>query len=328
MKASKLFYVLMIVLVLAACLPAEPTPAPTEAPVELTKMSYITVKVYDPVFVAKDQGFFENRGLDVEILFTTGGPNAVQAVSSGQIHAGQAAVPVINNANVAGLPIQAVLDMQTIKSDFPIFRWYVRADSGIQSFSDLKDGKYKVAVNALKAYTYYTYLRAFAKYGIDPANIEFVAMPFPDQANALMKGDVDVVAYPIPFAEFTVRDLGDKVVELENSYEIAGDHASSYIFLNRVWAQSNTETAQAFVTAIAEAEDWIMLNQEQAKVIVSKYTEIPAEVLPDFFYNAHGAVDMAQIQAWQDYQKSTGDIAVDWLTAEQVATNEYNLLLK
>jgi NitT/TauT family transport system substrate-binding protein len=192
----------------------------------------------------------------------------------------------------------------------------------------MKTGKYKVAVNALKAYTYYTTLRAAEKYGIDKANIEFVVIPIPDQSAALMKGDVDVIALPIPYTEFITRDLGDKVAEIGNAYDIAGNHASSYIFVNRVWAENNVDTAQSFVTAIGEAEDWIQLNQGEAKAIVSKYTDIPADILPDFFYNEHGAIDMAQIKAWQDYQKSTGDIAVDWLTPEQVGTNSYNLLLK
>lgn len=342
MKILKFCITLFMVAVLVACsapqVATQPATQPATVPVTvevtevpttvpLTKLSYITVKVYDAAFVAKDLGLFEKNGLDVDILFTTGGANAVQAVSAGQINAGQAAVAVLNNANAAGLPVQAVLDMQTIRQTAPIFEMFVRKDSGITSFAQLKPGA-RLAVNNMKAYTYYTYLRAMDKFGFKAADMQFVVLPFPEQVAALLKGDVDVIFMPVPFPQLVRKDFADQISPIENAYDIAGDHASSYHFVNRVWAENNPELATAFVKSMAEAQTWIMSHQDEARVIISKWTEIPAEVIPDFIYNDNGAIDMQSIKDWQDYQTQLGDITATWLTPEMVGTNAYNPFLK
>lgn len=303
-----------------------------EKPAELLKMSYITVKVYDPVFVAKDAGFFEKNGLDVEILFSTSGPTNMGAVSGGEIEAGQGAIAAGINANAAGLPILFVVDMQTAFEDRPIMTYYALKDSEVNGFADFAGRA--VAVNTMKAAIHYSALNALLPLGIADEDVDWRVIPFPDMTNALLTGQVDVIAFPEPYQTNLVKNYGDQVKVVGTDYEaFGGQRGSSLIFVNRVWAQNNPETATAFVTAIAEAENWINASEEnrlQAAEIVSKYTDIPLEVLTEirFPYTENGIISLDDGQAWIDFLKLYGDLKVDWMTPERFMTNEYNDLLE
>jgi NitT/TauT family transport system substrate-binding protein len=81
------------------------------------------------------QGFFQKRGLDVEITYTQGGASNEQAVISGSVDIAVATGFLgILAAYVKGAPVRIISPEATGAPD--IF-WYVKADSPIKSMKDL-----------------------------------------------------------------------------------------------------------------------------------------------------------------------------------------------
>jgi len=318
------FWHILIVLLLGVCIIILLNGCSPPAETTLPEVRYVGFKVYDPVYVAVDKGFFEKHGIKVNLISTVlGGPTAIQAVSAGSAEGGLSSVPALVNANAAGLPVQGVVDIQTSMEGQALQRWFVRSDSDIHSFEDLAGKTY--AVNLWKSSFHYTSLMALDQRAIDPESINWVLLAFDKQIPALANGEVDVIGLMEPYQSFARKEYGNEFRELFNDYDnvFYSSRHVSLIFINRIWAKDHPAEAQAFVSGIVDAINWIEQNEEEAKAIISKYTEIPIDSVPVYHFTPNGEVRSDDVQWWMDFLKKRGDLTVDWLLPEDVATNKY-----
>ena len=80
-------------------------------------------------------GIFKKQGIDLEILWTNGGGETMQAVISGSVDIGVAAGTLgVLGAFVKGAPIRIISAQATGDDAY----WYVRADSPVKSMADMK----------------------------------------------------------------------------------------------------------------------------------------------------------------------------------------------
>lgn len=283
-------------------------------------MKYVGLKVYDPVYVAKDKGFFDEVGLDIEIVDTVaGGATAVQMVSSGDVQGALLSTMAIINARSAGLPVIGVTDIQSAFDNSPLEEFFVRKDSGIEKVEDLK-GK-KIAINLVKSSFHYTWLMALENAGMKVEDVTFINLPFSEQQAALERGDVDAIGLMQPYTK-SARDSEDLKL-LFDATDIFGEKQFCEIFINSVWADNNEETARKFVTGIVKAIEWIEKNQDEAKQIISKYTGIEVDRIDDYRFQENGIVVESDAAYWLEYMKRT-EGAAEWLTVEDIVTNKYN----
>src|SRR5262249_61447064 len=84
--------------------------------------------------IGKRAGIFKKHGLDLEILYTNGGGETLQAVISGSVDIGiGAGTSSVLGAFAKGAPVRILLAGATGASDL---YWYVPADSPLQSLQD------------------------------------------------------------------------------------------------------------------------------------------------------------------------------------------------
>ncbi|MBI2347257.1 MAG: ABC transporter substrate-binding protein [Deltaproteobacteria bacterium] len=79
--------------------------APSPAPAQLTRVNvgYSAISADQlPAWVAKDSGIFEKNGLDVQLIFFTGGSTAILALVSGDVPITQVAGPGLVSSALAG----------------------------------------------------------------------------------------------------------------------------------------------------------------------------------------------------------------------------------
>jgi NitT/TauT family transport system substrate-binding protein len=55
-----------------------------------------------PAWIAKETGIFKKNGLDVQLIYFTGGTTAVQALVSGDVPVSQVAGPAVVNSALGG----------------------------------------------------------------------------------------------------------------------------------------------------------------------------------------------------------------------------------
>lgn len=288
--------------------------------VEKGTMKYVGLKVYDPVYVAVEKGFFAELGLDVEIVDTVaGGATAVQMVSSGDVQGALLSTMAIINARSSGLPVVGVADIQSAFEESPLEEFYVRADSGINSIEDLK-GK-KIAINLVKSSFHYTWLMALENAGMTEDDVTFVNLSFDQQQAALERGDVDAIGLMQPYTK-KARESEDLKM-LFDAVDVFGEKQFCEIFVNSVWAENNPEDAEKFVAGIVKAIKWIEDNQDEAKQIISKYTGIDVQYIDDYKFQPNGMVSESDAEYWLEYMKRT-EGAADYLEVSDIVTNKYN----
>lgn len=289
---------------------------------DLPVVSYANFKVYDPVYVAIENGYFAENGIEVDLVGDNlAGPTAIQAVSSGRIQAGLSSIPALINANAAGLPVIGVTDIQSAFPDRPLEKFYVLADSGIETAADLK-GK-RVAVNLWRSSFHYTWLIWLADNGVDPEDVTFVLLPFGEQAPALASGAVDAIGLLLPYSSAAEAVMGDDLRVLFTDEDAFGSKQFTLHFVNRIWAEENPDQAAAFVAGVAKAADWIEANQEEAAAIVAEYTGIDAALIDAYYFQDGAEVVMDDVGFWLDLMIERGDIEADWLAPEDIASNRY-----
>lgn len=294
-----------------------------DIPAAPMKMRYANLKVYDPVYVAIEKGFFKDRNLEVSILGDTlGGPTAIQAVAAGQAEAGLSSIPALINANAAGLPVTGVTDIQSATPEQPLEEYFVRADSGIKTVADLKGKKF--AVNLIKSSFHYTAIMALENAGLTEKDVDFVLLPFDKQEQALATGQVDVIGLMEPYISHAKSVEGNKITRLFTALDVFGPKQFSDIFVNRIWAADHPQAATAFASGIADAINWIEANQEEAKPIIAKYTGIDQQYIPAYHFQKNGTVSENDTRFWLDYMLGHKDINATWLKIDSIATNDYN----
>lgn len=292
---------------------------------ETKEIRYVDFRVYDPVYIGIKKGFFEKRGVKVSLTGSIlAGPTAIQAVGSGLCDAGLSFTGAIINANIAGIPVQGVSDIQSSIGDQPLEKFFVRNESDIKTSKDIK-GK-RIGVNLWKSSFYYTAMMELEKNGMSESSVNFLMLSFDNQISAIEEGRIDVAGLIEPYA--TYLESTGRYRVLFDAIDVFGDRQFTLHFVNRRWAEKNPLTATAFVSGITDSIEWIKDNQEEAKEIIAEYTGFNKEHIPSYIFQDNGAVVMNDVSFWVDYMEKTGDIKNGSVEIEDVATNKYNNLIR
>jgi NitT/TauT family transport system substrate-binding protein len=179
-------------------------------------------------------------------------------------------------------------------------------------------------VNLWRSSFHYTALMALEQAGVDETDVNFVLLPFANQPDALLSGDVDVIGLMEPYISAFEAQYGDVARPLFDAIDVFGEKQFTTHFVNRLWAEYNPEQAEAFTAGIVEAINWIEQNPEEAKPIIAQYTGIDEQYVPVYHFQPDGRVVEEDVAFWLEYLLGRGDVEADWLTPEQIASNRYN----
>jgi len=149
---------------------------------------------YLPV-VAENHGFFNDRGVKVELVTFDTGAAEVEAFTSGDLDVIQTGdLPILNGIS-NGVDLKIVGSYNV--SD-QINGLVVRDEANIKSFADLKGHKVSVPFGTNIQPLLYDYLELG---GLTQEDVEIVNLNNADSSNALLTGDVDAAVLWDPFLE-------------------------------------------------------------------------------------------------------------------------------
>lgn len=254
---------------------------------DLKKISVGVIPIVDTaaIWLGKEQGFFEEEGIDLDLQVTTGGAAAVPGVVSGSFQFAFGNLISVMVAKDQGLDLQFVTNGTTVSADKEkdIGAVVVRGDSPIKSPADLA-GK-TVSVNNLSNIGDTTIRHVVEKDGGDPQDIKFAEVAFPDAPAALANKQVDAAWILEPFLTQALAD-GGRVV----SWNFKDTHPELDIagyFTKKETMEKDPELVEKFRNAMNKSLEFADKNPDAVREIVGTYTKIPADMrekmtLPQF----------------------------------------------
>lgn len=215
------------------------------------------------VYIARDQGFFADNGLDVDVKHYDTGVATVDALLKGDVDIAWAAeLPFIRRAFAEdGISIFAVVNK------FGDQYLFGRKDRGIQSIPDLNGKKIGVAKGTIAEF----YLARFLQLnGVAAQNVTIVDVQPPEFADSIVSGKVDAVVAWRPATLEIRAQMADRAVD----WWVQSNQKGYGLVLGRNdWIRSHPELITRFLKALAQAEDYLIREPEGAKAIVQKQTK-------------------------------------------------------
>ena len=239
---------------------------------ELKKISVNEVArsvFYAPQYVAINNGFFKEEGLEIELTTGQGADKVMTAVLAGQSDIGfagpEASIYVYNE----GKEDCAEVFAQMTKRDGSFL--VSKTDTDNFSWNDLKG---KTVIPGRKGgVPYMTFEYVLKQNGIDPetdVNLDD-SIKFDLMAGAFAGGDAEYVTLFEPTASMT-EEAGKGYV-VASVGEASGEIPYTAYFAKKSYIEKNKDIIQGFTNAIYKGQQWI--KQHSAKEI--------AEVIQDFF---------------------------------------------
>jgi NitT/TauT family transport system substrate-binding protein len=164
----------------------------------------------------------------------------------------------------------------------------VSPSSSIRGGADL-DGK-TVSVNGLGDFAQVCIEAWIDANGGDAKTVKLVELPFPAVAAALAQGRIDAGFLVEPFvtaARGQVRVLGDGLAPIGKHFMVTGWYATAS------WLNANRDTARRFVSVMLQSAKWANRNHDQSAAILSRYTNVPADVIRATPRAVYGEVPIA-----------------------------------
>jgi NitT/TauT family transport system substrate-binding protein len=281
------------------------TPGPAHAATKITFL-YTAVNSWIGIFVAKDQGYLDQHGLDVDLSLAQNGSVISAALVADSAQIGGPTPTVLLQANEQGLDLVVIAGTGTypLEAKSGII---AREGSGIKTAKDLA-GK-KIGVPGIGGIIDVLSKKWVETGGLDYHRVNWIELTFPQMGDALKTGLADGVAAVDPFYS---RIIDAKLGENIGDYgAVIPARTVPVIYTStRGWAMKNAAAVKAFRAALYEAEAFLRdpAHLPAARESLAKYTKLPPQVAATLPIPSHLDIEAkpASLAFWIDVSREQG----------------------
>ncbi|OGO36854.1 MAG: hypothetical protein A2147_03840 [Chloroflexi bacterium RBG_16_57_8] len=253
--------------------------AVTEPPEKIT-LAVMPWPASTPIYVAYENGYFRNEGLDVSLESYTTGHLALDAMLSGNADLATASDASIARAAMEGDEFLIIATIAEVKRPIQII---ARKDRGITVPGDLRGKTIGLDTNSAAAYFLHAYMTTSY---IGDTEYRTVDLPDGRIVDALLNGQVDAVATWAPYTHILKKGLGDNAISFSDRdlYTLTWN-----VTATRESVRANPERVAKLLRAILRADRFSRDHPEAAKAICSKHMGADAPLYegewPDYGFN-------------------------------------------
>jgi ABC-type nitrate/sulfonate/bicarbonate transport system substrate-binding protein len=254
--------------------------------------------------VAKDKGIFLEKGLDVDIMTVQNNSTTIGALGR-QLDISAATTIDIVKAAAGGLDVVGVSGNTIETTANQQMRFIAGKDSGITSIDQLR-GK-TVGTPTINGVVHIATMLAIKRAGVDPKEVRFLEMTFPNMADQLRAKRVDAVEAVEPFVS-ALRQAGH--IELGDPMLKVADPVTLTCWMaNGEWARANRDAIKRWTEALDEARSFIAANDGEARQILAKWTKLPDKVIESILLPTYSTTLTAQdVSVWIDATREAGQL--------------------
>lgn len=319
--------IILILLMVGACKQLPPNPV-IEQPGEITLMlDWVPNTNHSGIFVAEDQGYFEELGLNVEIV-QPGEVFAEQAVAGGAADFGISFQEQITLARAENIPLVSIAAIiQNNTSGFASLK-----DQNVSSPSDWEGLRYGSFGSPFEEPT----LRVLMSCdGADFSQLEILNTGFSDPLALLQEGQIDLAWIFYGWQGIQAELLGIEldVVMMEDWLNCIPDYYTPVLIANENTVVNDPEMVELFLQAVSRGYTYASQNPEQAaEILLAAVPELDRELVehsqawisPRYIGDASqwGLQGSEVWGAYSDWMVQNG-IILEPIDIERVFTNEF-----
>ncbi len=273
MKQYKLWAIMALAVLVAITIIVCNKDTKSDKVEELTKIRVATNKVpYSGLYiVAREKGFFEKQGLDVQTEIVGTGREGLDALMGGNLEMTFLAETPIANLAFAekGVNIFATVGSGTIYSIL------ARNDRSIIIPTDLKGKK----IGTQKGTSMHFFTADFLESNsVSIEDVDLQNIGAKEMVPAFVRGDFDAISSFEPHTSVVLEQIAEKTTIFEINKPTTWNIAAKKEFVDK-----NPETIEKFLSAMIEAEDYVKKNKQESYAIISNFTGLEKNTLEKVF---------------------------------------------
>jgi ABC-type nitrate/sulfonate/bicarbonate transport system substrate-binding protein len=242
----------------------------------------------------------QGKAYKLDYTLFRGSDKRFQAFEAGELDIATGSAHSVMMAAAEGAKFKIVATISREGAKGFATRYMVKEDSPIKTIADLK-GK-NLGINGARSSSELWARLALEKKGLDTKKeVNWVALPFPSQGEAVRAGKLDVGAFPQPFAAFEEKRGGLRTI-FTSQDGIARDEDLMVLMVSEKFATQQPAVLRAFLADLVRATTHYVKNPKEARtaLVDAKLVGIPLDVfltMKDYERPLDGRVDMESIKA-------------------------------
>lgn len=240
-----------------------------QQPVKMEKLSIATTSSGALLFITKEQGFFNEYGLEVELKPFSSGKAAGKALIDDQVNLSTTADAGFVSYSFSHGDLKVLASITSAN----LSELVARKDRDISTISDLKGKKIGVTKNTTSDY----FLEAFLIDNlISPDDVQYVYLKPKEIVDAMLSGEIDACHVWHPHVYKIQKVLGSNHVSWPAQ---VGQPYHFLLMTKEKWIDNNKDIAKRLINALAKGEDFVSSNLELAKDSYAKLSGLKGEAL-------------------------------------------------
>src|SRR5512132_1829015 len=232
---------------------------------------------YSPLWVGAKRGFFDQQGLDVQLILLRGVPMTLHAFASGSLQVGSGGPEPYIEASERGLDFAIAGGIINGMAQVLI------AGKNYKTVEDLRGGT--IGASSLTSATVTALKEALKQKGLDyPRDYKLLIVAGGSASNltALQSGQITATTVAVPL-NHAAEELG--LNTLGRIIDAVPNFQSATIVIRRSWAEKNRAVMVRFMKAMVQSHRWLHDNRDAAVEFISKEMQLkPAHALKGWEY--------------------------------------------
>jgi NitT/TauT family transport system substrate-binding protein len=252
------------------------------------------------LWLARDLGFYQKEGLDVEIIEATATPSVIAAMRSGDVDIGN-----INSEDVIRLTASKDLEMRTINSSNGRNFFMIVGKTSIGSVNELSGKSF--AVSRVGGQDHALSTKVLSARGVSPDSVNYVSIGAPNvRAQALVANQVDATTMSLATWVTVQNEKGLRVLVDADEYFNAVPLVNKGNAVTTKVLAEKPEALRRFTAAIIKASRYFAENKAAWVDGMVKLRPDIAKSDLEYLWDQFGASWAVNGQLnMDDYQKST-----------------------
>lgn len=307
MKNTKLITLIVVVavIIVGAFLIFYQKPVETK----VVKIGYLPIMASLPLYVAQENEYFSEQGVQVETVQMQSSNQLVDALVRGDIDivVESSAVPALIAETIDSGKIK-IFSASDITPETPFDSLIIKSNSLLSSLKDLEGKKIglfpgSTATNLLKKY--------LSDNGVDTAKMEFIQIIPANQLPALYAGSIDALHAYEPTTAIALQSGNAKKLYSSIYAKQLNHNPQGVALISTKFISENSRLAKKTVAAFNQASDFITKNDAKTREIVVEYVKVDKGVADNvvFLYMSRSdKINKDALQAYADMLNAIGEM--------------------